>query len=97
MIRVVEAQTSNDPEFPTREGGKELFDGENRLGDLRAGVEYRADDFVGFDGLLVPCGETDWEEYELKLDGKTKASYRQVLGRRAGRGAPGMSLRRQSE
>lgn len=59
MIRVVETQTTNDLEFLTRERGKELFDGEDRVGDLSGGVERRADDFVGTDGLLVPCGETD--------------------------------------
>jgi hypothetical protein len=59
MIRVVETQTTNDLEFLTREGGKELFDGENRVGDLRGGVERRADDFIGVDDVFVPCGEAD--------------------------------------
>lgn len=59
MVRIVEAQASDDLEFLAREGGEELFDGKNRVGDLCGGVECRADDFVGFDGLLVPCGKTD--------------------------------------
>lgn len=59
MIRVVETKTPDDLEFLAREGREEFFDGENCVGDLRGGVECRADDFVGFDRLLVPCSETN--------------------------------------
>ena len=61
MIRIVETQTPYDFEFFAREGSKELFGGEDRVGDLRGGVERRANDFVGLDGLLVPCSETNCE------------------------------------
>lgn len=39
MVRVVETQTAHDLEFVAREGGKELFDGEDRVGNLCGGIE----------------------------------------------------------
>ena len=39
MAMVVETQTMNGLEFLAQEGGKELFDGKNRVGDLCGRIE----------------------------------------------------------
>lgn len=59
MVGIVETQTAHKANFFAGEGGKELLDSEDALGDLGGGVEGRARNFVGLNRVLLVVGEAD--------------------------------------
>lgn len=59
VVRVVETQAAYDLEFLARERSEELFHGQDSVGHLCSGIKGGPDDFICFDGLLVPGSKTD--------------------------------------
>ena len=51
MIRVIEAQASDDAQLLPGQRREQLFDGEDMLGYLRRGIECGAGDLIRFDWL----------------------------------------------